>query len=192
MCLYIKKEAKPQIAVKNITVYKRLIIRETPLLSLYKSGDTFKSEIGGYKCEGKIAIEHNRLYFCTNSRKLAGACCRDRQGYYYSWTLDGAVDLTKTTINKKKIKLSKYSTAYKIFPIKIGEIYHSELKRYMENGYDIVEEGLHSFKSIIGAKRQEKDIVAECIIPKGSQYYIGTFNDRYSYASNSLKYIKII
>jgi len=35
-------------------------------------------------------------------------------------------------------------------------------------------------------------VIAECIIPKGSTYYVGDFMGSKSYASDCLKYIKII
>lgn len=35
------------------------------------------------------------------------------------------------------------------------------------------------------------DVVTKCIIPKGSKYYIGEFNNTISYASDTLKYVQI-
>ena len=62
---------------------------------------------------------------------------------------------------------------------------------YSDIGYkkgNEIHVGLHTFK--------ERDIIygstwAECIIPKGSKYYEGTYDNRVSYASDTLKYIKI-
>ena len=46
-------------------------------------------------------------------------------------------------------------------------------------------------KTVTGAKSIEYNIV-QCIIPKGSKYYEGTFGGYEGYASNKIKYVKLV
>ena len=86
-------------------------------------------------------------------------------------------------------------TPFQEFSIKIGETYHSELKRtkFLSNEVDL---GIHSLSNYESAKDaiMYYHIIVKCIIPKGSKYYEGTWtNEKYkSYASNCLKYVEII
>ena len=50
----------------------------------------------------------------------------------------------------------------------------------------------HEVQAAIDDGDNIDDIVVECVIPKGSKYYIGTFYDKISYASDTLTYVKII
>lgn len=95
--------------------------------------------------------------------------------------------------------LENLVTYYQGSEVKIGETYVSEL---VKSGSSI-EIGLHSFAKLNGIKNFRKDscrsfksiFVAECIIPKGSSYFIGKFEmdcGYTSYASDCLKYVKII
>lgn len=93
--------------------------------------------------------------------------------------------------------LIHYTTPYKHVPILIGETYTSRLKKdggFFEKAH--IHEGLHSFKHKSDAQYYASlffdHVVAECIIPAGSTYYIGEFGGISSYASDKLKYIKII
>ena len=88
----------------------------------------------------------------------------------------------------------------------IGIITNTELGKphKLNNIYDLyyfkgVDKGFHSFKTLKGAeyeasryKRNRDLVIFKCIIPRGSSYYKGIFNDRYkSYCSNSIKLIEI-
>ena len=80
--------------------------------------------------------------------------------------------------------------------VKIGEEYTSKLILQNDNISEIVTEALHSFSNLEEATADAEDdalVLIKCIIPKGSIYYKGRdcFNNQ-SYASNKLKYAKII
>jgi hypothetical protein len=83
-------------------------------------------------------------------------------------------------------------TPYQKVEIKIGETYKSELIKYGS----LIDEGIHSVKNLEDANYfvsfDEKRFVSKCIIPKGSEYYIGNFNGYDSYASDTLKYVEIL
>lgn len=81
-------------------------------------------------------------------------------------------------------------TPFRNCVINIGEQKESYLLKE-ENEITI---GLHSFKSynLISDKDGHWGRVAKCIIPKGSKYYVGKFDGRISYASDKIKYIKIV
>jgi hypothetical protein len=117
--------------------------------------------------------------------------------------------------------ITPYVTPYRHSPISIGETYTSKLERngsfFKESSID---KGIHSLKSISNAKdladlnsyidglmvsnqlkvieeanrNYKTHVVVECIIPAGSIYYVGIFGayDKKSYASNKLKYVKIV
>ena len=78
-------------------------------------------------------------------------------------------------------------------PTDIGSYIHNFL------GFKRIDKGFHSFKTLEEVEREvnkykrEFDLVIfKCIIPRGSSYYKGIFNDRYeSYCSNSIKLIEI-
>lgn len=83
------------------------------------------------------------------------------------------------------------TTPYMDSPVEIGEEYKSELYK---NGFNGVEIGLHSFATYEDARKKGGycgyHTIVECVIPRGSRYYSGTFSVYKSYASNKLKYIK--
>ena len=194
MCLNLKSEKiKKQIAKKDIVVYKALKrlfgIETINELSKVNHGDLFKGIIKGINCEGKISIQNEDLYFCTNDIWLNGHDAYDKLGYKYSWRFDRQVD--QITVNGEIIlgkEFLGYKTYYQEVEVKIGETYSSTLNKC----WDTVEQGLHSFGKLEDAKTFTS-FVAKCIIPKGSRYYKGTFGDSYlSYASNKLTYVEII
>ena len=196
MCLYLKnEEVEVKTAKKDIAVYKILkenkdfLIKVDKLKEL-KHGDSFKGIINKTECEGKVSIDFiGRIYFCTNEEKLNGNRTSDRFGYKYSWIKDPSIK--KIIVNDETIYniecVDEYYTPYQQFEVKIGETYFSKLDKW----YNIVEKGLHSFETLKDAK-DCRDIIAKCIIPKGSEYYKGMFNDNISYASNKLTYLEII
>lgn len=92
---------------------------------------------------------------------------------------------------------NEYLTSFRNFPIEIGKMYESNLFKQQDFSLgEIVEIGLHSFpfyEDALKASKYLDETLVKCIIPKGSNYYIGTFeNYGVSYASNKLKYIKIL
>jgi len=109
---------------------------------------------------------------------------------------------------KHIIKRSDYKsrvTTYRYFPVKIGTTYESNIKVIFSTGYSTgyeINVGLHSFKSksdcVDDSESEEgssyllKTYICECVIPKGSKYYVGSFCGWEGYASDKLKYRKIL
>ncbi len=189
MCLELKSnKIKSKIAKEDIVCYKRLEHLTTIInKSNIKDGVEFTGVINKIECSGKISIESNRIFFCTNHPKLNGANSQNKYGYINSWIFDTAV--TSIIINNKEVINLKIVTPYRKFPIKIGKTYNSELIKKDEYVY----EGLHSYKNLNDAKKHHIGIYVECIIPKGSKYYEGKFDiDNAAYASDKLTYVKII
>lgn len=93
------------------------------------------------------------------------------------------------------------NTFYQEVPIVIGETYISAI----EGGESLwssksiaIGVALHSFISLrklleaINIDRDDVRVV-ECIIPKGSEYYLGEFESKNdAYASNQLTYVRIV
>jgi hypothetical protein len=200
MCLSYVTTKKPLIAYEDITVYK-LVKNGTSLVDNWKDivfhGNDCIAVINGETVEGKISIEKIKykdvyrkingddvLYICQNSFK--GNPANDKLGYEYSWSLDECV--TSIIVNGKEITTPGYNTIYQGSSVKIGNEYTSEL--ILNDGE--IDIGLHSyikkpkFKGII-------DIIAECVIPKGSKYFIGNFDEiEDSIASDRIRYVKIL
>ena len=188
MCLTLKSnKTKSQIAKEDIICYKRLELLPTIIdKSSIKDGDKFTGVINTFECSGKISIESDKIYFCTNDPGLNGSNSWNKHGYNYSWVFDN--DVTSIIINNKEVINLKIATPYRNFLVEIGETYDSELIKKDEYVY----EGLHSFKNSNDAKIYNSGIYVECIIPKGSKYYEGKFNINDAYASDKLTYVKII
>ena len=187
MCLELKSnKTKSKIAKEDIICYKRL--EHLPIIdkSNIKDGDEFTGVINEFECSGKISIESNKIYFCTNHPMLCGSYTQNKYGYIHSWVLDNTV--TSIIINNKEVVDLKIATPYRNFPIEIGKTYNSKLIKKDE----YVHEGLHSYKNLDHAKKYYIKFYAECIIPKGSEYYEGKFVDEDAYASDKLTYVKII
>lgn len=100
-----------------------------------------------------------------------------------------------SVLRNNTTKAIEYSTSFKGFSVIMGETYVSELimetSKYLGIEYNFVKLGLHSYKHLKSA-RYGNEVVAKCIIPKGSSYYYGNFGLSKSYASDTLKYIKIL
>ena len=188
MCLeLISNKTKSKIAKEDIICYKRLEYLPTIKMSTIKDGDEFTGVIRNIQCSGKISIESDKIYFCTNHPGLRDADIQNKHGYDNSWMFDSRV--TSIIINNKEVVNFKMATLYRNFPIEIGKTYHSKLTK--KNKY--IHQGLHSFKNLDDAKNfSVVKICAECIIPKGSKYYEGKFSDWDAYASDKLTYVKII
>lgn len=187
MCLeLISNKAKSKIAKKDIVCYKRLEYLPTIDMSTIKDGDEFTGVIHTVQCSGKISIESNKIYFCTNHPRLCGLDSKNKYGYNNSWIFDNTV--TSIIINNKEVIDLKIVTPYRNFPIEVGKTYDSQLIK--KNGD--VYQGLHSYKNLDDFKNSYVTIYAECIIPKGSEYYEGKFGVSNAYASDKLTYVKII
>lgn len=188
MCLeLLPNKTKFQVAKEDIICYKALTHIPTVNMSTIKDGDEFTGVIRTIECSGKISIESNKIFFCTNHPRLFGENSLNKHGYINSWILDNLV--TSIIINNKEIIDLKMVTPYRHFPIEIGETYDSEL---IKSDDDYIHEGLHSYKNSDDAKIYNSGIYVECIIPKGSKYYEGKFNINDAYASDKLTYVKII
>ena len=187
MCLeLISTKVKSKIAKKDIICYKRLEYLSDIDKSIIKDGDKFIGVINDVECSGKISIESDLIYFCTNHPLLCGSNCKNKHGYKNSWIFDG--DVTSIIVNNKEVIDLKIVTPYKFFPIEIGKTYDSKLIKKDE----YVHQGLHSYKNLDEAKNSHAKLYAECIIPKGSTYYEGQFIDYAAYASDKLTYVKFI
>ena len=187
MCLELKSnKTESKIAKEDIICYKRLEYLPTIDMSDIKDGDEFTGVINNMECSGKISVESDKIYFCTNHPILNGIGSQNKHGYIHSWVFDNTV--TSIIINNKEVIDLKIVTPYREFPIEIGKTYDSELIKKDE----YVHEGLHSYKNLGDAKKRNIGIYVECIIPKGSKYYEGKFVDKDAYASDKLTYVKII
>lgn len=89
--------------------------------------------------------------------------------------------------------IDNFRTVVYMENIKLGKSYESLI--LVENGrsnkVSFVSFGLHSYMSLEQAVKTifSYDVIVECIIPKGSEYYIGkTDRENDSYASNKIKY----
>ena len=186
MCLKLSSpDATPLIAEEDILCYKiikQISVFDEKFLSTLKDGDEFQGIINGYSCKGRISIDIDDIFFCTNYPQLDGHNCSDKKGYKYSWILDFIVE----EINGTSAYCNRYITYYQKCEIEIGEIYHSEINKCV----DTIHEALHSyaFKPI----QNKGKILVKCIIPKGSTYYVGDFDGSPSYASDTIKYVEII
>lgn len=181
MCLRLESEkTRVQIAKEDIVCYKELKEVEYLDLSSLEDGQKFTGVIKNIPCQGAISIENDRIFFCTDDERLEGLSCRDKKGYRFSWVEDERV----TEINGIP-RIPRLETPYRGFPVEIDNTYTSILNKIS----NVVEEGLHSYCNL---ESIEGEIVARCIIPKGSKYYKGIFEGYQSYASDTLKYVELI
>lgn len=189
MCLNVKSTVKRQTAEVDIVCYKRLKeCKDCIDRSTINHGDDFEGVIKGIICSGKVSIANGKCYFCTNVTRLDGNYCDDKFDFLYSWELDEAVE--KIVINGKELpKKDYYVTPYRYADAEIGKTYTSELENPIYNDINI---GIHSFCDLQDAKNDGGDVYVKCIIPKGSEYYVGTFTHCSSYASNAIKYLELV
>ena len=195
MCLKLENASvESKIAEEDIICWKFISLETKPVHDISKNeelhGKKFHGIIDGIQCEGRVSIEFERsyIYFCTNDYRLNGKCADELFGYEYSWVLDDRVEEIIFEDTDYKITCIKaFITPYQSFLVKEGETYISELNKH-ENE---IQEGLHTFVNKADMVRIDRDYVAECIIPKGSKYYVGTFMGYSSYASDKLTYTKI-
>lgn len=96
----------------------------------------------------------------------------------------------------------EYFSFFQTTPIDVGVVMRSELGRpraEQRGGKNIktIYEGFHSFSTTESIERHfrfpiNSFNVFRCIIPKGSEYYVGTFGEVENYCSNAIKYIEKI
>ena len=197
MCL--KKVKELNVAESDIVVWKHLremyaIKQDIHLENL--DGKPFEGVIQNIKTTGKISILKDKkdiyMYFCTDNSSLNGNDVFNKHGYPFSWILDTNVSLNETFIDGvclKKYVHKEFQTPYQDSIVQPGNTYTSDLVKKV--GYNIVNEGLHSYESKYDAIRDMSSscgVVIKCIIPKGAKYYKGLFNTSDSYASDTLKY----
>jgi hypothetical protein len=186
MCL--EKISEEKIATEDIVVYKAVKTRYQQEHFEKYHGLPFRAKIKDLLVTGRICFEANFLYFCTDSPKLNGCYCRSKFGYAFSWRLDDAVELESVYINDEKIDISiiTFKTPYYDAEVKVGETYYSAIEMYE----DTIERALHSYAMYPDVSSSY--IIVECIIPKGSIYYEGSFGGQPGMASDTLKYVKIV
>ena len=97
-------------------------------------------------------------------------------------------------------------TFFQNIPVVIGSTYTSDFSFDIMLGKASVVKGLHSVPTINDCRKivrsylacfnlNDEEIqisVAECIIPSGSEYYVGKFEDINSYASTAITYQSIV
>lgn len=89
-------------------------------------------------------------------------------------------------------------TPYQMKEVHINETYESEIKlknRFSPFFQTEGHKGLHTFVDKEKAMEYvwgKNRVLAICIIPKGSTFYIGNFQGNRGYISNSLKYVEIV
>lgn len=192
MCLDRISERK--VATEDIVCYK--FIKEQMILkkNKVKHGDSFTGKINGINCQGKVSINKvGGVYFCTNDYILDGIDADDKLEYDYSWAMDDSVEEIRVN-GENALKLG-YVTPYTNAVAEIGAVYYSEIT---VKGNEI-HRALHSFKHLSDAAiSRDADLnspimrLVECVIPKGSVYYEGTFAIYQGYASDTLKYVKLV
>lgn len=109
-------------------------------------------------------------------------------------------DIVVYKIVEQVVFSKRLRTPYQFTPIKIGEKYDSIIRLYNDGIEYIVTKALHSLKTRKEAIEAAKDItgcnydqhIVRCVIPKGSEYYVGKFYDWNGYASSSIIYKEII
>lgn len=180
MCLYAISERL--VAKKDIICYKNIVkFNENVVRKKYKEGEEFTGIINGIKCSGKIHFESTigytepSIYFCTNEKLLNGSSCKDTLGYNYSWIFG----LLVTELNKFNNPIVYY-TPIRNMRIKIGKTYKGKL----ENNKHRIDKGFHAY-----TKKNIESVNVKCIIPKGSEYYLGDYNE---IVSNCIKYEKLL
>lgn len=214
MCLEVFRNSRKKTARKDIVVYKRLV-RACTIQYVEKPEDYDGKEciatIDNEIVKGKINVYKNiwcekgyahHLYICSDNENFDGSNAWDKHGFIYSWVLDRYV--TSLIVDGVETLNSLYKTPHMDFIVNMGKTYHSELIRNVgvgqlwstkENKLVTVKRvnitvGLHSFAT--PPYKGMGDVIAKCIIPKGSKYYEGMFGDSVSLASDTLTYVEII
>lgn len=201
MCLQLINPPIKHIADEDVICYK-YILSSVSFHGDRKSldGKEFNGVINGIRCNGVISIDFKEtgddIYFCTNNAKLCGTYTYKKFGYRYSYILDTAVEEISVVgaVNGKFVK--QIITPFQGAIVEVGNTYESELRVdvYYDN-YEI-NKGLHSFEFLNDCQFYSKDAcnkhVVKCVIPKGSEFYKGSFSGYSGYASNKITYVEIV
>lgn len=201
MCLDITEKSRKMIAKNDKVVYKMAIMSMYDyVLDIVSDGISFKGCICGVQCSGKIHKDDKTLYFLTNEPYLKGVISPEMYGYLYSWK--GINGISELIINGVDILDSKnivkylnentnkefLKTPYQRNPVKIGKTYKSDL---IVNDNSIMK-GLHSYKRKSSCGYFLSFAIVKCTIPKGTEYYVGLFGNKVSYASKKITYNEVV
>lgn len=95
------------------------------------------------------------------------------------WSFDNMLH-TKT--------VETYETPFYHMGVALGKTYAADFV-IMDNK---VFDGLHSFKNDPLGATYDNSVIIECVIPKGATYYEGSGLGLACYASNKLRYVKVL
>jgi len=102
------------------------------------------------------------------------------------------------------------ATPYRRYPVSVGKSYESGLLVQASYWGNLVHIGLHSFATRKSAIADAKDVsknhifynrsestyrtyaIIKCIIPKGSKYYAGKFENHKAFASDCIEYKRML
>jgi len=180
MCLNLENEhVQSKVAEHDIIVYKRLVEVMSPKLGNH--GKNFTGIIIGKKVSGKISELDGKVVFCIDDAVFEGT-------YFKTifWAFDWNCEEILVDGTTPLELITHYETPYRWFKVEIGETYTAKLRK---DGPQI-HEGIHSFATYKGARRDGPGVVVKCIIPKGAKYYTGLFGGEVSHASDCIKYVK--
>lgn len=106
-------------------------------------GMRFRAKIMEEECEGVITVEDGSIFLCQDI--ASGACCKDRQGYQYSWVYiyeDSSIDLFVTNFELlEKIEEKQTIEISFIFTGKPGDI-KKAIEFLEHNGCEITKQNL--------------------------------------------------
>lgn len=94
MCLENVTTKEPLTAEKDITVYKYLIKTFGLVINwkdLVSHGDECTAIISNKTVKGKISIDFDQLFICSNDSNYNGRVANDMLGYKYSWNFDSSI-----------------------------------------------------------------------------------------------------
>ena len=188
MCLNKVTTKEPLIAEKDIVCYKVLkkVFRLKP--HVLNKSECIMTMHDGTIIKGAVFFLEHYQWVCHNDPNFFGSYSTNFLEFKYTWRIDHFVK--EVMVNGENVLEVSYKTLYLSFPVKLGETYTSKL----EKRFSTVEVGLHSYKEKLSLKNN-KFVVVECIIPKGSNYYCGEhfsmLGSLSSYASDTLKYLTL-
>lgn len=196
MCLNIKHNSRRMTAKRDITVWKYVFVNFVFDLP-HGFSAPFRGVIKGIECSGTVVFCDGKMYFCTDCPDLNGKSIEDKKGHKYSWIYDENVSTRKTTIGGRPLiefsTVASYVTPYMAEKVNPGKTYDSDL--VVEPNRLSIEVGLHAYarkKDVVSRlERLCIGMLAKCVIPKGSKYYVGKFLYNKSYASDRLRYVSI-
>lgn len=181
----------PFIAEEDIVCFKYLRY-QSGLTGGHKNyhGKEFVGIVKDISVSGKISVSSGLSFLCTDEDNLNGSNGCNKLGYRYSWFIDHQV--SSILVDGVELLIQGLRTPYYNAFIEMGKTYDSIIN-YDEN-CDEIEQALHSFKYEATAidESSSNSVIVRCLIPKGSTYYVGIFDDCDSYASDRLTYVEII